>query len=121
MLLKFVFASAHQKAVPFFWIIALVLSGGWGLVGRWILLHPDRVFKGLFTRDDKLLTRIAGVETTLVGTFMVFSAAIGVVFYLALLMRLPDWLALLVGIAVGDYIGFRVYGNVRRRLKAERN
>jgi hypothetical protein len=39
---------------------------------------------------------------------MVFSGAIGFVFYVALLMHLPGWIAPLVAIGVGCYIAIRV-------------
>jgi EamA domain-containing membrane protein RarD len=39
---------------------------------------------------------------------MVFFGAIGVVFYVALLMHLPGWIALPVAIGVGCYVAIRV-------------
>ena len=99
-----------------FWLIALVLSGAWGLAGRWILLHPDRVVpKDLFSSHESLSARVGRAEITFVGTFMVFAGAVGTVFYTAVLLRSPEWVAQFVAVAVGSYIGYRVYKDVRQR------
>jgi hypothetical protein len=99
-----------------FWIIALLFMAGWSMAGRWLLLNPDKVFpQGLFTTHDSRLARVGRFEITLVATFMIFSGAIGAIFYLALLLHLHGWIALLVGIVVGCCVAFRVFKVARQQ------
>ncbi|MGB8523339.1 MAG: hypothetical protein WCD43_10260 [Candidatus Acidiferrales bacterium] len=118
MFVEMLFGGDVSQGV--FWVIALLFMTGWGLAGRWLLLHPDKVFpQGLFTSHHSRLARFGRFEVTLVATFMIFFGAIGAIFFVALLLRVPDWIALLVGIVVGCYVGFRVFKVARQQQKTK--
>jgi len=98
-----------------FWLIAMLASGGWGFAGRWIVLHPDKIFpNGLFASRDSFGARVGRFESSLVGTFMAFSGATGVVFYLALIVHLPSWIGIPAAIACGIYAAIHVRKELRQ-------
>jgi hypothetical protein len=101
-----------------FWVAAFLFFVGWSLAGKWILLHPDRVFpEGLFTGPSSLGARIARFETTLVAMFMVFSGALGAIFYVVLLTHLPESLGPSAGIVGACYVTLRVRKTVQQSTK----
>jgi hypothetical protein len=115
MLGEISFVAVETQGSIGFWFVAMLVSAGWGVAGRWILHNPHRIFpEGLFTEGGRG-ERIARFEIKLVGTFMVFSGAAGVIFYLALLIRLPEWLGLLTTLSCGVFAAIWVLKKLRQR------
>ena len=64
-------------------LFSALLAALFGLVGRWIQLHPERIVpKGQFVGRDSSGARLFRAQVVLVGNLMVFGETFGVVFSL---------------------------------------
>ena len=101
-------------------LLTALLAALFGLVGRWIQLHPERIVpKGQFVGRDSFGARLFRAQVVLVGTFMVFGGTFGVVF--SALSRLTfrsailQVLAQLICLVVGVLAAIRVRKEARSR------
>lgn len=54
-------------------IVQTLLFVGFALVGRWLQLHPEKVFpQGWFTSENAFGARLSRAEATVIGIFAVF-------------------------------------------------
>ncbi len=95
--------EAHDGWIGFF-LIGMLTMGCWGLAGRWIVLHPDKAFAWLFVSRGSFAARVGHF----IGVFMAFFGAMGVIFYLALIMHLASWIVIPAAIACGTYAAIHV-------------
>ena len=91
-----------------------------GLVGRWIQLHPERIVpKGQFVGRDSAGARLFRAQVVLVGSFMVFAGTFGLVSFLLSILTfrsaVSQLLARLTGLIVGIVAAIRVRKEARSR------
>ncbi len=103
-------------------LIGIPFSAGFALLGRWLLLHPEKLPpRGSFTGPDSSMARIYKWQITIVGSFAVFFGSVGVVFYLLSWMETFSPLfmpvVILVAIVSGIYVSIHVRKEVRSRPK----
>jgi membrane associated rhomboid family serine protease len=99
-------------------LLSAFLAALFGLLGRWIQLHPERIVpKGQFVGRDSSGARLFRAQMVLMGTFMVFGGTFGVVSSLLSLLTfrsaILQLLARLIGLVVGVLAAIRVRKEVR--------
>ena len=101
-------------------ILSVPIAALFGLLGRWIQLHPERIVpKGQFVGRDSSGARLFRAQVVLVGTLMVFGGTFGVIVSLLSLLTFRSLvlqlLARLIGLVVGVLAAICVRKEVRSR------
>ncbi|MGO9210238.1 MAG: hypothetical protein ACLPXM_05215 [Terriglobales bacterium] len=104
--------------------IAMILFAGFGLLGRWMLLHPESIVpKGMFMGRNTFFARLFRAEVLVIGTCAVFGgtcAALSAAFSLvAAHSWLISWTLKLVAVAAGVVAAIHVHKELKARPSYE--
>ncbi len=100
-------------------VIATIFSAAFALAGRWLQLHPERVFpEGFFTGQSTLGARVGRAQIVLLGTFMVAAGTFFAIIALVIALPFHSDVLLWTAIAAGSMAGLVAAIYVRKEAKA---
>jgi hypothetical protein len=100
-------------------IIGVPLSVAFAFLGRWFLLHPEKLApKGQFMGPDTLGARLFRLQVTAVGTFAVFFGAFGAIFSALLWIAFFSPALLVLPVIFGISCGVYAVIYVRKEVKS---